>query len=89
MSRPRGGVGVAALAGQIYAVGGHDGTSYLNSVECYDPMTDTWTKMGNIASYRAGAGVSFCDVLIARVVASLSANNGKPQMHNSCMNISI
>ena len=40
MSCPRGGVGVAALAGKIYAVGGHDGSNYLNSVECYDPITD-------------------------------------------------
>ena len=37
MSCPRGGVGVAALAGKIYAVGGHDGTNYLSSVEAYDP----------------------------------------------------
>ncbi len=40
MSCPRGGVGVAALGGKIYAVGGHDGTNYLNSVEAYDPMED-------------------------------------------------
>ena len=40
MSCARGGVGVAALGGRIYAVGGHDGTNYLNSVEAYDPLTD-------------------------------------------------
>ena len=42
MSCPRGGVGVAALGGRLYAVGGHDGTNYLNSVEAYDPMTDRY-----------------------------------------------
>ena len=40
MSCPRGGVGVAALGGRIYAVGGHDGSNYLNSVECYDALKD-------------------------------------------------
>ena len=40
MSCPRGGVGVAALGGRIYAVGGHDGSNYLNSVEAYDPITN-------------------------------------------------
>lgn len=40
MSCPRGGVGIAALAGKIYAVGGHDGSNYLSSVEQYDPETD-------------------------------------------------
>ena len=40
MSCPRGGVGVAALGGKIYSVGGHDGTNYLNSVEAFDPIED-------------------------------------------------
>ena len=31
----RHGVGVAVLGGPIYAVGGHDGWSYLNTVERY------------------------------------------------------
>ena len=41
MSCPRGGVGIAALGGKLYAVGGHDGTNYLSSVEEYDPLSDT------------------------------------------------
>jgi kelch-like protein 8 len=40
LSCPRGGVGVAALGGRLYAVGGHDGCNYLNSVESYNPITD-------------------------------------------------
>lgn len=31
----RHGLGVAVLSGPIYAVGGHDGWSYLNTVERY------------------------------------------------------
>jgi hypothetical protein len=33
MSKRRCGVGVAVLNNLLYAVGGHDGVSYLNSVE--------------------------------------------------------
>ena len=33
-------LGGAALDGALYAVGGHDGTSYLDSVERLDPRTD-------------------------------------------------
>ena len=40
MSCCRGGVGVSALGGRLYAVGGHDGSNYLNSVESYDPLTN-------------------------------------------------
>ena len=43
MSCARGGVGVAALGGKLYAVGGHDGSNYLSSVEEYDPSTDRYT----------------------------------------------
>jgi hypothetical protein len=35
MSKRRCGVGVAVLNNLLYAVGGHDGVSYLNSVERY------------------------------------------------------
>ena len=35
-------VGVACLAGKLYAVGGHDGNQHLNSVECYDPKVGKW-----------------------------------------------
>lgn len=36
------GVGVAQLGGYLFAVGGHDGSNYLNSVEAYNPITDRW-----------------------------------------------
>lgn len=35
MSKRRCGVGVSVLDDLLYAVGGHDGSSYLNSVERY------------------------------------------------------
>jgi len=35
MSKRRCGVGVSVLNDLLYAVGGHDGQSYLNSIERY------------------------------------------------------
>lgn len=30
--------------GYVYALGGHDGLSIFDSVERYDPNTNTWTE---------------------------------------------
>ncbi|RXM97079.1 Kelch-like protein 8 [Acipenser ruthenus] len=38
LTTPRGGVGVATIMGKIFAVGGHNGNVYLNTVEAYDPV---------------------------------------------------
>lgn len=38
MSKRRCGVGVAVCSDLLYAIGGHDGQSYLNSIERYDPQ---------------------------------------------------
>lgn len=56
----RGGVGVAALGGYLFAVGGHDGKAYLNTVEMYCPNSDTWTMAAPMKTSRAGAGVVAC-----------------------------
>lgn len=47
MSCSRGGVGVASLGGLLYAVGGHNGKNYLNSVEAYDPLADRYVRLGS------------------------------------------
>ncbi|VDD82029.1 unnamed protein product [Mesocestoides corti] len=53
MNKQRCGVGVGVVNDLLYAVGGHDGQSYLNSdgvtclnlVERYDPVINKWTKV--------------------------------------------
>ena len=45
MSVGRDAVGVAVLGDKLFAVGGYDGQQYLNIVECYDPLTNEWTKV--------------------------------------------
>ncbi|EPY78016.1 kelch-like protein [Camelus ferus] len=44
MSISRDAVGVCLLGDKLYAVGGYDGQTYLNTVEAYDPQTNEWTQ---------------------------------------------
>lgn len=56
LSVPRDAVGVCLLGDRLYAVGGYDGQSYLNSVESYDAQNNEWTEVILISS-------TFCIVL--------------------------
>lgn len=44
MAQKRCGVGLTTLGNSIYAVGGHDGTNYLNTIERYDIEQASWFK---------------------------------------------
>nr|XP_046189225.1 kelch-like protein 5 isoform X1 [Oncorhynchus gorbuscha] len=57
MSVSRDAVGVCLLGDCLYAVGGYDGTVYLNTVEAYDPQTNEWTQVAPLCLGRAGACV--------------------------------
>lgn len=52
-------LGVCAINGLLYVIGGDDGSCNLSSVEFYNPATDKWslipTNMSNGRSY-AGKG---------------------------------
>lgn len=42
--------------------GGHDGNSYLNSVECYEPKTNQWsTRVAPTGYCRTSVGVAVLD----------------------------
>ncbi|KPP67528.1 kelch-like protein 20-like [Scleropages formosus] len=67
MSKRRCGVGVSVLDDLLYAVGGHDGSSYLNSVEShygaystrYDPKTNQWSSdVAPTSTCRTSVGVA-------------------------------
>ncbi|XP_063313384.1 kelch-like ECH-associated protein 1A [Pelobates fuscus] len=64
MNVARNRVGVAALDGSIYAVGGSCGSEHHNSVERYDPDSDTWTFIAPMSVSRIGAGVTACRGLL-------------------------
>lgn len=38
--------------------GGYDGSTFLDSVECYDPDKDTWSEVTRMTSGRSGVGVA-------------------------------
>ncbi|KAG8238151.1 hypothetical protein J437_LFUL017264 [Ladona fulva] len=58
MPSKRSSVGVGVLNNLLYAVGGYDGTSRqcLNSVICYNPDTEVWTRVADMSENRSGAG---------------------------------
>lgn len=58
------GVGVAVVKRLLYAVGGYDGNSRLNTVECYHPEKDSWTQVASMNTNRSGAGNETCRVFL-------------------------
>lgn len=48
MQSPRYRFAAVLYQGQIYAIGGSDGTQAVSSVEAYDPISDTWTSMTSL-----------------------------------------
>lgn len=62
MSKRRCGVGCAFLNDSLYAVFGHDGSNYLNSVERYDPYVDKWfSDVASSITSRTSVGVGVMD----------------------------
>lgn len=58
MSVCRSGHGVGVVNGCLYALGGHDGVSYRNKVEYFDPQVGEWTTVGPMGMCKAVAGVA-------------------------------
>lgn len=50
-------MGLAVVNGLLYAVGGFDGTSYLKTIEVYDPEQNQWRLCGSMNYRRLGGGV--------------------------------
>lgn len=50
-------VGLAVVNGQLYAVGGFDGTTYLKTIEVYDKEANNWKLCGSMNCRRLGGGV--------------------------------
>jgi len=59
MCTRRCGAGVGVLNGELYVVGGHNGSFYLSSlssVEKYSPITGVWTSLAHTVYSRINAG---------------------------------
>lgn len=51
-------LGVGVLGGPMYAVGGHDGWTYLNAVERWDSSSRQWSYVASLNTQRSTAGVA-------------------------------
>ena len=60
---PRSGLGCAILDGFLYVAGGFDGTTYLSSMERYDPLTNEWIQMPGMAMSRDCVGITVVDIM--------------------------
>ncbi|TEB06805.1 Intracellular serine protease [Pelotomaculum schinkii] len=54
MPTPRFRLAAAEVNGKIYAIGGEGSSGYLNTVEEYDPATNTWTTKASMPTPRDG-----------------------------------
>ncbi len=45
LSRPKEAIGLQSFGQCLYAIGGFDGSRYLDDVEKYDPNKNEWTKV--------------------------------------------
>lgn len=50
-------VGLAVVNGQLFAVGGFDGSTYLKTVEVFDRDSNQWRHSGSMNYRRLGGGV--------------------------------
>jgi hypothetical protein len=64
MSQARAGLGVVAVDGKIYAIGGYTAMDYIMQVgmcgtnERYDPKTDTWVTLASMPTPRANFAIA-------------------------------
>ena len=61
MITARGGLGVATVNGEIYAIGGLSGNSPVNVNEMYDPATNVWTSETPMPTARSGCAIAVYD----------------------------
>src|SRR5450755_3434358 len=62
------------VKGILYAVGGVSRSSFLGTVEAYDPATNTWTTKASMPTARAGLAVSVINGILYAVGGSNGPN---------------
>lgn len=51
-------VGVVSALGNLYAIGGHDGTAHLATAEVFQPSTKLWKRISSMKTARRGIAVA-------------------------------
>jgi hypothetical protein len=67
MPTPRTDLGVGAVNGVLYAVGGYHGADAVGTVEAYDPGTNSWTAKTPMPTARLGFGVGVVNGILYAV----------------------
>nr|XP_033805879.1 kelch-like protein 1 [Geotrypetes seraphini] len=80
LSMPRDAVGVCLLGDKLYAVGGYDGQTYLNTMQSYDPQTNDWIQQSWICMGRSAAGLLQFVLLLLLWESSSSSEDARKQM---------
>ena len=57
MNVKRSRVALVANCGKLFAIGGYDGFTNLNTVEIYDPEKNVWVFAANMTAHEGGVGV--------------------------------
>lgn len=60
---PRSTHDLVAMDGWLYAVGGNDGSSSLNSIEKYNPRSNKWVAASCMFTRRSSVGVAVLELL--------------------------
>lgn len=79
MNNPRRYVAVGVIGSQLYAVGGYDGNTVLDSVEVYDPSTDQWKYVSSMKNRRRHVAVGVltaCDLGLPSTSTNPGINSG-------------
>lgn len=64
LTERRSGAGAASLRNHIFAIGGYNGDAQLNSVERYNPSSNTWTVVSPLIHRRSAlSAVVYCQRL--------------------------
>lgn len=74
--------GVAVIDDKLFVIGGRDGLKTLNTVECYNPKTKTWTVLPPMSTHRHGLGKFsyFIDIMFRSIFID---------SENVCKNIAL
>ena len=61
MNTPRGELSAVCVNGKIYAIGGYNGSTFLSTVEVYNPVKNVWTYISPMMFERGWPAASVCD----------------------------
>jgi N-acetylneuraminic acid mutarotase len=73
--------------GKIYVIGGWDGYSTLNSVEEYDPTTNSWRKIASMPTARYGLATAVVGNKIYAIGGDSGGYGGNPKNANEELTI--